>query len=110
VKLIKIAAIFLFLFLITNTAFADSMRCGRRLVRSGDPKIKVLMTCGEPILKEVVGERTVRRRYRGGREWITLKIEKWTYDLGFNEFLHILTFEGDRLVDVERAGRPSDFR
>lgn len=37
-----------------STAFADSMRCGNKLVRSGDAKAYVIETCGTPLSDDLV--------------------------------------------------------
>lgn len=101
------AAVMLILFVLTESAQADSMRCGSRIVTTGDSKAEVLMECGEPSFREVVGEKTVYRRffYLFGESY-TVLVEKWTYNLGSTQFLRILTFEGDTLVDVELGDKP----
>lgn len=88
------------------------MRCGSDLVSPGYLKFEVLQTCGEPLSREMVGEveifdtdRIYDRRYsryhaRGSR--IILYIEEWIYDKGG---LHVLRFEGNRLVNVESVRR-----
>jgi len=84
------------------------IRCGSDLVSPGYLKFEVLQTCGEPLSREMVGEveifdadRIYDRRYsryhaRGSK--IILYIEEWIYDKGG---LHVLRFEGNRLVNVE---------
>jgi hypothetical protein len=107
-KIFKIICVILFFsFLTADILLADSMSCGNRLVSTGDTKAKVLIRCGEPILKEVVGEKSVYRKFFG--LWIgssTVIVEKWTYDLGYGKFLRILTFEGDKLVKIEKGDKP----
>ena len=52
--------------------WADSFRCGSKVVSVGDSKFDVLRNCGEPTLREYVGEKTnwkgekVGERYRQG--------------------------------------------
>lgn len=104
---LKVSVIILFLFLWTDIVPADSMKCGTRLVSTGDTKAKVLLRCGEPFLREMVGEKT---RYRRFFRWIvgsyTVVVEEWTYNLGSTKFLRILTFEGSKLVKIELGDKP----
>lgn len=107
VKLIKISLIIFALFVFENPVTADSMKCGTKLVSPGDSKAKVLIRCGEPMFKEVVGETTVHRKFFGFTiKSSTVIVEKWTYNLGYGKFLRILTFEGDRLVRIEKGDKP----
>lgn len=73
-------------------AFADSMRCGSKLVADGDTKFEVLVKCGEPEFVDVISGYYAR------------KIEIWNYRLGPNEFVRTLTFRGDRLKKIEIEG------
>jgi hypothetical protein len=91
---------------------ADSLRCGSRLVRTGDGKDKVRTLCGEPSDVAFVG--TIGRRgfpnygpydySYFGPAWIELPIEIWTYNFGSTRLLHKLRFEGDELVDIRTDG------
>lgn len=90
---------FLVLLVVFWAAFASAQttyRCNSRLVSVGDRKFEVAETCGEPMSKEFIGERTYRD---GGRER-TDTIEEWVYDLRYG-FYDILTFEGGKLVRIE---------
>ena len=91
----------------------DTMRCGSRLVSTGDGKDKVRTLCGEPTDIAFVG--TIERRgYTSegsydysffGPAWIEQPIEIWTYNLGSNKLLRKLRFVGDELVDIRTDGR-----
>ena len=51
------------LFFMASVVHADSgMRCGSKLVSVGDSKAEVLLLCGEPMLKEVVGQKEKSKR------------------------------------------------
>ena len=53
----------LLLFLMHSTSFADTnMRCGSKLISVGDTKAEVLVKCGEPMLKEAVGQTEKSKR------------------------------------------------
>ena len=98
----------------TLTAVADSMRCGRYIVNTGDVQSVVLDRCGEPqqswqdgFIEEVVrfngyystqtyisqtGYKTETRR--------VIPVYKWEYNLGRGTLLKILIFHGDTLVGI----------
>jgi hypothetical protein len=91
----------------------DTLRCGSRLVSTGDGKDKVRSLCGEPTDVAFIG--TVKRRgfYNEGPydysffgpAWIEQPIEIWTYNFGSNKLLRKLRFVGDELVDIRTDGR-----
>jgi hypothetical protein len=107
-KAFVICAVSIMYLLKPEIALSDTMKCGTRLVRDGDTKTKVLLRCGEPFMKEIVGERTVRRKLYGGFviKSETVLIEKWTYLQGKKKFMRILTFEGDELEKIELGDKP----
>ena len=84
------------------------IRCVGDLVTPGYLKYEVLKTCGEPLSREIVGEVEIfdsdriydRRygRYKGSGSKVILYLEEWIYDRGG---LHLLRFEGNRLVNFE---------
>ena len=105
--LVHSGAVALMLLLSAQLVQADSLRCGSRIVTTGDSKAEVLMECGEPSFREIVGEKTVYRRFFYlFSESYTVLVEKWTYNLGSTQFLRILTFEGDTLAKIELGGKP----
>jgi hypothetical protein len=107
------------LFLATGQADADSMRCGNRLVSSGDSLYEVARTCGDPDAREHrVEYHTVRYRvpeacpsasrekrcYSVVEETIPLVIDEWTYDFGKYRFVQLVRFEQGALVAVASQG------
>lgn len=84
------------------------IRCGSDLVAPGYLKYEVLQICGEPLSREIVGEVEIfdsdriydRRhsRYNSRGSKVILYLEEWIFDKGG---LHLLRFEGNRLVNVE---------
>lgn len=76
-------------------AQANTLRCGSQLVSIGDRRFEVLQKCGEPAHRDLIG---YSLGYHDRREY---SIEEWVYgpDSGM---LTILTFEGNRLRQIER--------
>ena len=100
-----VALFFLIVLSSSASAVPTTMRCGTRIVQTGDSMFKVLRKCGEPSTKAVVGEKRVwdAERHRNSHKGssITVTVERWTYDLGGRRFPRVLTFYGDRLVKIE---------
>jgi hypothetical protein len=102
VNRVFIFAVALFLFplfsLFQHAAHSkDTMfRCGTNLIDIGDSKSRVAYLCGQPFSKEVIGHTKVP----DDREGVEFIIERWTYDTSVRYFT-ILTFKGDRLVNLE---------
>jgi hypothetical protein len=94
------------LLLVGRAAWADDgLRCGTRLVSSGETEGQVAEKCGPPT--------EARRRYASGRvrgAFAQVVIDVWTYDLGPLEFIRILTFEDGVLRYVEVGGYGSKKR
>jgi hypothetical protein len=92
----------------------DSMRCGSRLVSTGDGKDKVRTLCGEPsdITFQGVIRRAPRREYGYGinrYEYygpgvIDMPVEIWTYNQGSSKLLRKLRFVGDELDQITTDG------
>lgn len=98
---------------------AAAFRCGGGgLVSEGDSKARVVLECGQPMLKEKVaqvvtgavieedrqdGKKTSPKKKTTRRK--TQSVERWSYNCGANDFIYQLTFQGGTLKKVETAGR-----
>lgn len=81
-------------------AAADSYRCGRTVVRDGDPVLKLLTACGEPRLRaEGVG----MIRVDGERKKIP--VQRWYYKTGNRSLEHVVVIHGERIAAIEVGGR-----
>lgn len=86
-----------------GSASADSLRCGNKLVASGDTLYDVKARCGEPTFA------TRRSELRSVSGWgpgagatrtVEVVIDEWTYDFGPRKFVQHLIFEQGRLIRV----------
>jgi hypothetical protein len=77
-----------------------AMRCGNNLVDVGDTKIAVLAKCGEPALKEEVGEDFSRESDNRDTRKERRYVEKWTYNFGSTRFIYVLTIKNGRVIDI----------
>jgi Protein of unknown function (DUF2845) len=92
----------------------DSMRCGSRLVSTGDGKDKVRTLCGEPSAVDFQGviRRAPRQEYGYGYNRYTyfgpgvidMPVEVWTYNFGSSKLLRKLRFVGDELEEIRTDG------
>jgi len=107
------------LFLAGAATEGAAFRCGGGgLVSEGDSKARVILECGQPMLKEKVAqvetgatfeEQTKDTKKKGTRKKAVRKkkqaVERWSYNCGANDFIYQLTFQGGILKKVETAGR-----
>lgn len=95
--------------IVSMACLADSMRCGNKLVRSGYSSAEVLLTCGEPILREVSSlerDKTEETAATGSTSSsVQVRVEKWTYNQGAGKLLKILTFRDGELISIETGTR-----
>lgn len=80
-------------------------RCDAAVIRPGDLKLEVVSRCGEPALIDAWDEArgTIVTDGQGRRtigEGGTVRVERWTYDLGRNQFVRFVRFENGRVVEV----------
>lgn len=73
------------------------MRCGNKIVNTGDTISEVVLTCGQPIDIQSVG----LKEERGG----FVKIERYTYVFGKGKLAKILEFHGGKLVEISNGPR-----
>ena len=101
-KAFFIGSILLICMATANNAFG--LRFGNEIISVGDLKHEVLLICGQPQSKEVIGyiDRIVsNERIR------VLKIEEWIISvesLGTTYF-YSLVFEGNQLKEIKSAGK-----
>ena len=98
-------------FLAGSSAFANTMRCGTKVIGEGLTRSEVAAKCGEP--DEVITLRSVFRRpvlwtngrpYFIGENYIEVPIESWIYNLGPNKLMRKVIFEAGYVVDIETLG------
>jgi hypothetical protein len=81
-------------------AAADSYRCGRKLIRTGDTAADVLRVCGEPRYKDR-GKESLR--LDGATQ--QLSVERWYYKRSRRSLEHIVLLHRGRVVAVEVGSR-----
>jgi hypothetical protein len=81
-------------------AQADSYRCGRKLIRTGDSAADVLRVCGAPGYKDR-GQETLRL---GGAEK-SANVERWYYKKSGRSLEHVVLLHKGRVVAIEVDGR-----
>jgi hypothetical protein len=100
VKNICVSAIFLVCSMLAAPGPAFALRCGNNIVDVGDSKIEVLAKCGEPTLKEEVGEDITRERDSRESRKAKRYVEKWTYNFGSTRFIYVLTIRDGKVIDI----------
>jgi hypothetical protein len=97
--------------LVSSPAFAESFRCGSKIIVDGDTRDTVAAKCGEPT--DVLAGRSVFRRpvvwgygrpYYIGEDFIEVSVESWIYNLGPNKLMRRIRFEDGIVVEIETLG------
>ncbi|GBL60279.1 Protein of unknown function [Pseudomonas citronellolis] len=85
------------LLLAAAPALADSLRCGSRLISSGDTSSDVLERCGQPVDRSYLGNRIVVGDW-GQREEV--RVEEWIYG-PWNGMLYFVRLRGNRVDAIQ---------
>lgn len=112
------------LMLATATASADSIRCGNKLIKDGDPQGKVQDLCGEPTSKDrrsIVRSGFPRQRIVSldsdrasisdrelaihNRSHVEVTVDVWFYNLGKSRLMREILFQANRVVEIRTLGR-----
>lgn len=79
---------------------ADSMRCGQRVVRTGDSPAVLLARCGEPFHR---GKGYAQVKTEGGRKKV--RVDQWHYKKNDRSLERIVLIYQGEIVRVETGGR-----
>lgn len=89
--------LFCILMLTSQLLKADSLRCGNRIVKTGDTKAEVKLVCGQPFETEYTANQRVGNK--------VFKIERYFYLQGSGKLMKILEFRNGKLYSVSNGPR-----
>ena len=81
-------------------ALADSMRCGQKVVRTGDSQAALLERCGEPLHKSRAHAQV---KTENGRKEV--RVEQWHYKKNDRSLERIVMIYRGEIVRVETGSR-----
>ncbi len=84
----------------TKGAKPSERECSEQIISRGDTTADVTAKCGAPSWKDVHQEEFKERLDSGLYRTVTVNVEEWTYNLGPNRFVRILTFRNGKLTDI----------
>ena len=93
-RIFCISIILAFLIPALNTVHAFT--CGKKFFSKGDLSFQVLIDCGEPVIREVIGYTLTPDQRR------EMVIERWVYG-PVKGFYQVLIFEGGVLIKEEKV-------
>jgi hypothetical protein len=83
------------------------MRCGDRLVMTGDNKFDILKKCGEPLDKQYYEQVVPLFNAAGYQIGTTVNIiDRWIYQKSSADFQYILIFNEGTLKDISAGRNP----
>jgi Protein of unknown function (DUF2845) len=103
-RTIIIQSIILVCFLAAAESRASDAFCGGRIVSVGDTNADAIMRCGEPDWRESRKQEIVEKLEADAKRKTFVTIEEWTYNLGPDAFMRIVTIKNGRVVDVRLGG------
>ena len=83
-------------------------RCGAETVSIGDSRYTVQKVCGKPSRNESAAKdgKNKKKQPKGATAGSSSgKVQKWTYDRGYGDYVYVLTFANDKLKKIEKSGR-----
>ncbi len=78
---------------------------GEKLVSIGDRQAEVRAKCGAPLWTNLVATESSRSSGPNGLAIQKIPVEQWSYSLGRDSLLEILTFKAGVLVKIEEGDR-----
>lgn len=98
--MMKAAILLIFLVMASSVVYADSYRCGRKIVRDGDSADDLLRVCGEPQHKERTRTfMTVDGHYR------KVSVQRWYYRKSERSLEHVMLIYEGRIAAIDVADR-----
>ena len=94
------ALLALFLSLHAGGLSADSLRCGRKVVKSGDSPATLLRHCGEPLYR---GKTFAEINTRDGKQ--NVRVDEWHYKPGARSLIRVVLIYQGEIVAVESGSR-----
>ena len=100
----RLLSLFMVCFLVMpafiDTAIADSFRCGRKVVRTGDSPGDLLRSCGEPRYKDR-GYENIRVQGRQKKA----RVERWYYKKSSRRLEQIVVIHKGRIIAINTGRR-----
>lgn len=97
-------AFLLALVALAHAAPAHALRCGSRVIATGEHELVVRERCGEPYWIEDRSEVLVAGEFGPIEQRVERRIEAWYFNFGPNRLLHRLVFRDGRLVEETTLG------
>jgi hypothetical protein len=83
-----------------STAWSDSFRCGRKIIRTGDSPGHVISRCGEPVFRDS-GYAADPEQGNSKR----VRVERWYYKRGERSLGRMVVFYRGKVMDIETTDR-----
>jgi hypothetical protein len=88
----------------------NQLQCNAQNIAVGDSAIEVLAKCGEPVSENEWEEMTSERLDDGTVRKVNITVAEWTYNLGPDKFIRIITLRNGTVVNIQSGGRGSEMK
>ena len=86
--------------MLARAIYADSYRCGRKLVREGDSTARLLEKCGQPRLKDSGSE-----KIRINGTLANKRVQRWYYKKSNRSLERIVLIYSGNIVGIKTGDR-----
>lgn len=86
------------------TVVSGTKHCDFNNLNLGSPSAIVRAKCGKPDSREQHYE-MITGKIAGGRRQVSISVDEWTYNLGPNQFMRVLTFRNGELYKISTGER-----
>ena len=102
-KIILLCFLLILLMVSSAAVSAYAMSCGGGVITTGDRSSDVLAKCGSPNVKESHQEEVSRRFDANTKEKVSITVEEWTYDLGPDQLIRIVTIKNAMVTNIQET-------
>ena len=98
---VQLGALLVLMFLLpASNAWADSFRCGTRVVRSGDAESTLVKACGEPKRRD-----SAQERVGSGSSQKTVRVQRWYYKTSGRRLERVVMLHEGKIIAVRTGDR-----
>jgi len=107
-RLLVLGSAFILIFLFCFSTMGGAFECDGKFIKVGSYRDEVFRRCGPPSSSDTWQEERIAEGYGSDpyrpysyARTVLVTLERWTYNLGPNRFMQILTFQDAKLIRIQ---------